>query len=146
MYIAIKQAIKFVLVGTLNTIVDLGVLNLLIFISGVASGLGYTAFKGVSFILAVINSYFFNKFWTFKSRGGAAKREFVQFFVVSVIGFGINVGVASLVVNIIGVKLGIAPKIWANIGAVCATLAAMTWNFLGYKFIVFKNAESSSIS
>ncbi|MBI2626236.1 MAG: GtrA family protein [Candidatus Nealsonbacteria bacterium] len=142
----IKQAIKFVLVGALNTLVDLGVLNLLIFTSGISTGFAYSAFKGVSFTVAVINSYFLNKFWTFKGQGGAtARKEFTQFFIVSFVGFGINVGVASLVVNIIGPQLGIGDKLWANVGAICATFAAMTWNFLGYKFIVFKHAEPSSI-
>ena len=144
----IRQAIKFVLVGILNTLVDLAVLNMLIFVSGISAGFGYSAFKGISFTVAVINSYFLNKFWTFKvQKMEGAKKEFAQFFTVSLIGFGINVGVASLVVNAIGPQLGIAPKIWANIGAICATLVGMTWNFLGYKFIVFKDkyAESSSI-
>lgn len=143
----IRQAAKFILVGTLNTLIDLGVLNLLIFTSGISSGFGYSAFKGISFIAAVINSYFLNKFWTFKAlKTERAKEEFAQFFIVSMIGFGINVGVASLVVNMIGAQFGITPKIWANIGAITATLVGMTWNFLGYKFIVFKNAKSSSLS
>ena len=135
----IKQAIKFILVGILNTFIDLGVLNILIWASGISAGLGYSAFKGISFTIAVINSYFLNKFWTFERRETAGvKREFSQFFVVSLIGFGINVGVASLVVNAIGPQFSIVPKLWANIGAICATLVGMTWNFLGYKFIVFK--------
>src|SRR3989344_2662710 len=103
MQLIIRQAIKFVLVGILNTLVDLGVLNLLIFASGIASGFGYSAFKGISFTVAVINSYFLNKFWTFKMRETeGVKREFAQFFIVSLIGFGINVGVASFVVNVVG--------------------------------------------
>lgn len=149
MQIIIRQAIKFVLVGGLNTLIDLGALNLLIFLSGITAGFGYSAFKGVSFIAAVINSYFLNKFWTFNlQKTKEAKKEFAQFFIVSLIGFGINVGVASFVVNIIGVQFGLAPKIWANVGAIIATLVGMTWNFLGYKFIVFKdkNAKPSSLS
>ena len=168
MHTTIKQAIKFVLVGILNTLVDLGALNLLMFASGIVSGLGYTAFKGFSFTLAVLNSYFLNKFWTFKGQGaGKSPKQFTQFFIVSLIGFGINVGVASLVVNVmapqfssvfsecIGMEGGVqcftkitpSPRIWANIGAICATFAAMTWNFIGYKFIVFKqNEQSGSLS
>jgi len=153
----IRQAIKFVLVGILNTLVDLAVLNILILASGISAGFGYSVFKGISFTVAVINSYFLNKFWTFKAGegegrtkkpfGAAQGREFAQFFTVSLIGFGINVGVASLVVNAVGPQFGIAPKIWANIGAICATLVGMSWNFLGYKFIVFKDkyAKSGSI-
>ena len=137
--LVIFQIAKFLLVGVLNTFVDLGVLNLLILISGIASGFGYSIFKGISFIIAVINSYFWNKFWTFgKKEATQSTKEFSQFFIVSTIGFGMNVGIASLVVNVIGPQFGLTEKIWANIGAITATVIAFAWNFLGYKFIVFK--------
>jgi len=138
----IWQVAKFGLVGALNTLIDLGVLNILILISGTSIGITYSIFKGFSFVVAVINSYFWNKFWTFKKIGsGETGKEFVKFLVVSIIGFGINVGIASLIVNVIGSPFtysGISEQIWANIGAVIATVFAMTWNFIGYKFIVFK--------
>lgn len=133
------QAAKFVLVGILNTFVDLGVLNILMLATSISTGAFYSVFKGISFVFAVINSYFWNKFWTFKKATAAAnpQKEFIQFLVVSLIGFGINVGVASLVV-FLGGSLGMSPKLLANAGALAATLAAMAWNFVGYKFIVFK--------
>jgi len=138
----IRQASKFVLVGIINTLIDLGILNLLIFITNIASGPWYSVFKGTSFIVAVINSYFMNKFWTFKSLGQDNKgKEFLQFLTVSAIGFTINVLAASLVVNIISGYFpipGISAKLWANIGALTATCCAMAWNFIGYKFLVFK--------
>ena len=139
MQLIFRQAIKFVLVGALNTVIDLGVLNILILASGISAGLGYSIFKGISFIAAVVNSYFLNRSWTF--RGGATsktQKEFFQFFIASVIGFAINVSVASFVVNFIGPQFGIGAKLWANVGAILATLTAMFWNFLAYKFIVFK--------
>lgn len=130
---------KFASVGFANTAVDFGILNLLIFISGIAGGIGYSVFKGISFIMATIHSYFWNKFWTFKKKEmEKAEREFLQFFVVSLIGLGINVGIASLVVIGLGPQWGLASKIWANIGAACGSAVGLIWNFLGYKFIVFK--------
>lgn len=133
------QAAKFLLVGALNTFVDLGILNLLIFVSGTASGLPFTFFKAISFTGAVLNSYVFNKFWTF---GGAERKklgaEFTQFVAVSLGGFLLNVGTASLVVNFLGPQFGFGETLWANVGALVATVVAMTWNFLGYKLLVFK--------
>lgn len=137
-FIILWQFAKFGLVGVLNTLIDLGVLNLLIFFSGITSGLGYSVFKGISFVVAVVNSYFWNKYWTFEKGGEVKTGEFLQFFIVAGLGFAINVGTASLIVNIIGPQFGLSDKIWANIGAIIATLAGMIWNFLGYKFIVFK--------
>ena len=135
----IFQAGKFITVGISNTLIDWGVLNLLILITGIPAGLSYSVFKGISFLIALINSYFWNKFWTFKKRDiGKSGTEFLQFLVISATGMGINVGIASFVVNIIGPQAGISLKVWATMGAVIATVFSMVWNFLGYKFIVFK--------
>ncbi len=137
--LVIFQAAKFVLVGILNTFIDLGILNFLILISQITEGFLFSVFKGISFTVAVINSYFWNKFWTFKkSKTNQTGKEFIQFLIVSLIGFGLNVGTASLVVNIIGPQFGFSKEIWANVGAILATFFAMAWNFIGYKFIVFK--------
>ena len=128
------QFAKFFLVGGLNVLVDLGVLNLLIIISAISAGLWYSVFKGISFLVATVNSYFWNKNWTFGSR----QSKFGQFLVISAIGFLINVGVASLVVNLIGPQFGLALKTWANVGALLGSVAGLMWNFIGYKFVVFK--------
>ena len=130
----LKQIAKFVLIGGFNTLIDLGVLNILIFTTGITSGLGFPLIKGTSFLVAISNSYFWNKRWTFHSQ----KDVFLQFFTVSAVGFVLNVGVASFVVNVITPQFELSKELWANIGGITGTLVVMTWNFLGYKFIVFK--------
>jgi len=138
------QVAKFVLVGALNTFLDWGVLNLLMFLTGIVLGYGYTFFKGVSFLVGLLNSYFWNKFWTFKKRNqptirtATVGREFLQFFIVSAVGFLLNVGMATLIVNVWGPHFNVTLKLWANVGAFGGTLVGLTWNFLGYKLIVFK--------
>ena len=134
----IYQVAKFALVGALNTAVDFGVANFLIIISGIAVGTEVIAFKGISFTVAVINSYFWNKFWTFRKKEGGGFGEFSQFLVVSFVGLGINLGVAYLVINTLSPVGGMSDKQWANVGFLVATFVALAWNFFGYKFIVFK--------
>jgi len=135
----IWQVAKFGLVGTLNTFIDLGVLNILIFITGIERGVGYTFFAGASFLVAVFNSYFWNKFWTFRATQlTSTGKEFIQFVVISLIGVVVNVIIASLIVNVVGAPSGVDPKVWANVGKVAAIPMALIWNFIGYKFIVFK--------
>jgi putative flippase GtrA len=132
------QFVKFGIVGGLNSMLDLGVLNILIKWSGIASGLYFSLFKTLSFTVAVINSYFWNKYWTFHSGDGPRPIEFFKFVSVTAVGLAINVGTASLVVNFIGAPEGISPALWANIGAVSSVLISLFWNFIGIKFIVFK--------
>jgi len=138
-FLWIFQAAKFLLIGALATLVDLGVLNLLIWISGLAAGLPFSIFKGISFIVATCSKYLGDKFWAFeKMEKIGIGKEFNQFFIVTLIGLGINIGAASLIVNVAGPQFGLTEKIWANIGAILAAFGSAVWNFFGYKFIVFK--------
>ncbi len=140
------QVAKFGAVGGLNTMVDLGVLNILIFITGTASGAGYMIFKGVSFVCAVINSYFLNRYWrTFDQKSEISAKEFSQFLLVSVIGLLVNVGVASFLVNILGPQGGVTEKQWATISAFATLIIVLLVNFVGYKFFVFRDRSSNSV-
>jgi len=138
-FFALYQMAKFVLVGALNTMVDLGVLNFLMWISGIYTGVFYSIFKGFSFLAASTNSYFWNKHWTFEKKEEAfARQEYFKFLIIVTIGFLINVGIATFTVSIIGPQFGISEELWANVGAFVAILFAWVWNFTGAKFIVFK--------
>jgi len=140
----IYQMAKFVLVGGMNFLLDMAVLNFLIFYTGIASGLTQSGFKGISFCVAVINSYLWNKFWTFRRDSTEeVGQEFFQFVVVSVIGLLINLGIDYIFVNIVHPFGEMPLKTWAQFSALLAAALSLFWNFLGYKFIVFdvKNAK-----
>lgn len=134
------QLVRFLLIGILNTAVDLGVLNLLLIIFRAGqNGEWYVAFKAVSFLVAVSNSYFFNRYWVFRPEQVTRASTVGSFFTVSVTGFFLNVAIASTIFNTL---VGIYPvhaEFSANLGAIIGTVAVLTWNFLGYKFFVFKN-------
>ncbi|MEK7507572.1 MAG: GtrA family protein [Patescibacteria group bacterium] len=132
------QFAKFAAVGTLNNAIDFGVVNLAIFLSGIASGWGYSIFKTVSFVAGTTNSFFWNKFWTFGAMAKPHSREVMKFYSFAIVGGIINVGIASFVVNGIHVPTGIAPKIWANIGGLAGVAGSLIWDFIAYKFFVFK--------
>jgi putative flippase GtrA len=135
----IFQVAKFGCVGAANFAVDIGILNLLIFLSGSAAGIIYIVFKVISFIFAVTNSYIWNKIWTFKKTDTKETgKEFGQFIMVSVIGLILNAAVAGFLVIVIGPMGGIKVKTWASVSAAVASVCVMAWNFLGYKFWVFK--------
>lgn len=142
---------KFGVTGVLNFCVDLGILSLLTFLvakyfqigardvvfSGIAFLTFYSIYKSFSFIMANINSYFWNKYWTFHKEGDK-KNEFFQFFIVSLIGFFVNVFFASVVFKYVPPVAGLNVEQWGLMGAVVGSIAGLVWNFLGYKFIVFK--------
>ncbi len=130
---------KFAVVGVLNSGVDFGILNLLILVTGLASGGGFLAFKSVSVTLGVINSYVWNKYWTFDAANSPeARRELIAFMAVTLVAVGLNIAGADLIVNVIGAPRGFSPKLWANIGAISGAGLTLFANFFGYKFFVFK--------
>ena len=135
------QFAKFAAVGTLNSFVDVGVLNLGIFLSGITGGLGFSLFKAISFLAATTNSFFWNKYWTFSATSRSGPGEVVKFYVVAMIGGIVNVGIASFIVNGVTHSSSISPALWANIGALAGVASALLWDFLGYKYLVFKRAE-----
>lgn len=138
-FLFVFQLAKFSLVGVIATIIDLGILAFLIHASGIASGIWYSIFKAVSFVVATCSKYLGDKLWAFeKKEMTEVGREFGKFFIVTLGGLLINVGIASLIVNIIGPQFGLSREIWANLGGIIAALGTVVWNFSGYKFLVFK--------
>ena len=134
----IYQIAKFVEVGILNTVIDFGILNLLIWLTGITSGLAIAPLNAFSFLCATTNSYFWNKFWTFKKAGTATGKEFTQFLIISAIGIGINTGIVVAGTSLISPFFGMSAGAWANVMKLLATFVSMTWNFLGYKLWVFR--------
>ncbi len=101
----------------------------------------YSCYKAVSFIVANINSYYWNKYWTFAAQTTKkTETEFVQFFIVSLIGFVTNVLTASYIFKSMHPAGGLSIDQWSIIGAAAGSIAGFLWNFLGYKFIVFKGS------
>lgn len=135
----IQQLIRFVVVGVINTGIDFLILNIAMFLTKITSGPGMIVQNGISFGLATINSYYLNKSWTFGDKD--KKKEgikFAQFLTVSIIGIVINTAIVYLFTTSIQPMFGLSPQLWANVGKILATGVSLFWNFLGYKFIVFK--------
>lgn len=134
------QLAKFGAIGAANFSIDFGVYNILIYLTHMNTGAGIDIFKGIAFLFAVTNSYFWNKYWSFSKKDStSSEKEFSLFLLVSVIGAVLSIGMVHIMVNVIGSPAGItSPNLWANIANAGATVIVLMWNFLGYKYIVFK--------
>ena len=93
----------------------------------------------IAFLVALTSSFLWNKFWTFQSLSTASVGlQFVEFFVVSAIGLGINVGTFTVLNDVVGPRGGIDARTWASVSAAGAAAIGLAWNFLGYKLFVFR--------
>lgn len=131
---------KYGIVGWLNTFLFAGLVNFLVWLTGVAEGFSVDLFAIIAFVLSSINSFYWNKFWTFEAKNTVdIKKEYIKFFVISAVMSLINTGVIHLLVNTIGAPQAIDAKIWVNIVIAITIPIAFFGNFLGYKIFVFKD-------
>ena len=135
---------KFLIVGSVSTLLELAVLNLLFAATGITAGAGFSAFKAFTYLLGMANSFVFNKYWSFDAHGTNVALEAGKFAAVNVLGLVLNVGTASFIVNVMGAPPGVSGALWANFAALVAVGIVLIWNFLNYKFFVFRREARSS--
>lgn len=139
----IYQFAKFVVVGFLNTSIDFGILNLLSIYTGITSGFFIGGVNVPGFILASMNSYFWNKFWVFRKEKKEGEKtnysDFLTFAGVTLVAVLLNGGIVILITTFVNPLFGLSPERWLNIAKVFATAFSLIFNFVGYKFLVFRS-------
>lgn len=136
----IRQLISFCIIGGINTITDFFILNTFFLILGSESSVRFAVYKSISFTISAINSYFLNKYFTFSFKENSTK-IFSKFFLISTIGLVVNVSVSTIAFSTLMKLNASSPIIMGNLSAVFGTIVALSINFLGYKFFVFKQGD-----
>ncbi len=145
----IYQFVKYCILGFLNSAIDFGVLNLISLYTGLTSGFIIGGVNVPGFVIAAANSYFWNKFWVFakerkeglpvgQTREKVDYSDIFTFVIIVVSGIIINGAIVVFISTYINPFFGLSPERWLNIAKVSATAIALVWNFLGFKFLVFK--------
>lgn len=130
---------KFFIVGLVNTGLDFGILNLLMWMTKTYEGGNIAIFNTISFSVAVLNSYLLNKYWTFEDKNASkVPMQFAKFFAVAAIGWGLNTLILVSITTYVSPVFGLSRALWANFAKAAATAVVLAWNFVGYKFLVFK--------
>jgi putative flippase GtrA len=148
---------KFLLVGTLGFIIDFGTLTFLIEIVNLPSlieeNTPFSLFVGVilantiSFSLAVLSNFTFNRYWTYpESRTKKKRVQLPQFTLVSVIGLLINNAIFALTLLFLGrlspqfnvLTFTIDTYIPAKM---LATIVVLFWNFFVNRYWTYQNVN-----
>lgn len=88
--------------------------------------------------LAILNSFFWNRRWTFRIKGrDRALKQFHRFIWVTVSGMGLNLLISTLLNNVIA---GHPNRSWA-VATLVATAVVAFWNFSGQKFWAFRQED-----
>lgn len=130
--------LRFGLVGIANTTLDFVLLFLL-----VSLGIDKIIANYISTSIAFVFSFFVNKSFTFKSKGGNAFKQFLTFLGITIVGMWI---IQPLVIT--GVSWLLAGTGWNEgiilfIAKLVATVASLIWNYTLYSRFVFKKKEEN---
>ncbi|MEO6109532.1 MAG: GtrA family protein [Candidatus Saccharimonadales bacterium] len=134
------EKVRFGVVGVANTAIDFGILFIL-----VALGVDKIVANFFSTGSAFIFSFFVNKSFTFKTKGGNVKKQFGLFIIVTIIGLWI---IQPLIITGVGNLL--ATTGWSSalillIAKLIATVASLIWNYVFYSRIVFKKLPEGDL-
>lgn len=132
----IEEIVKFLYIGVLNTALDFSIFNFLLSMNDNLTNLVTACFASFAFLVANVNSYFWNSLWTFSgSNSSLSFIRYRKFFLISVVGIILN---WFVVYGLLTFPQYIFPIIiWSNLSKLIATAVNLVWNFLWYKRIVF---------
>ena len=137
--LAIYQLGKHLLVGAFATVVDLKVFEILIGFFSLFLFINPLIAKSASFIFSTALKYLGTNYWVFeKSEKENKKKEVAQFVTITLVGLIIDVSIFYYATKWLGPQFGLSTTIWIKTSVILAAIAAAAWNFLGYKFLVFK--------
>jgi len=130
------QKIRFGIVGLANTALDFILLFIL-----VGLGLDKIPANYISTGISFVFSFFVNKKFTFKSKGGNVKKQFAYFIAITIVGLWVIQPIIITIVSKLLESTGLAEAAILFIAKVIATGASLVWNYLFYSRLVFKEAK-----
>lgn len=123
----VMQAVKFGLVGVLNTVIDYAVYSLFLLIPFFRRY--YVVAQVAGYASGLINSLGLNKRWTFAQRAPMTRMQLAAFLLVNLAALLVSTLVLVAAQEMLGLNL--------YLGKIVATVFSMAVNFVGNKLIVF---------
>lgn len=136
-YRTTAQFLRFCLVGSSGLLIDTAVLFGLVETIHLDPRLAAI----FAFLSAVTWNYVLNRKWTFNQSGATRlSYSFFFFFLISVTGLGIRIGVMDLLLRYLGMGEGR----WYILASIIGICAATLFNFIGSKYIAFSRRLQST--
>jgi putative flippase GtrA len=160
---------KFLVVGMIGAVIDFGTYNILLNPTNIAvdaggflhtpllalglkdpQNLGPTFAGTLSFVIAVISNFLWNRYWTYPdSRSKPLVRQFVQFFFVNLTGIVIRVPILTfthqpfsrLIQTAAPTLTSQAERLGSNVALALAVGIVLFWNFFINRVWTYNDVE-----
>ena len=144
-----RRVVRFACIGVINTLTDAAILNVLVFVFGVKLLIANVISASVSIII----SYFWNHYIVFQKEHQLSLRMFLKFVIVTglsivaiqsaVIYIAQHIFTLSEISKLTGLHGTHVEFIQVDGAKIAAVLIGMVWNFLLYKYVVFRHHDAS---
>jgi putative flippase GtrA len=129
---------KFTIVGFSNAVVDIGTLNLFLWLASTRDPSVLVLYNGVALLLANLNSYVWNTRWTFRSR--AKRNDFRQrslFALQVVVILAVSNGLFWIMIRPVLIHTEVPAYLAGNVAKIISILVASTIGFFFMRYVVF---------
>ncbi len=138
---------RFAIVGAFGSLVDFGVMNLLVNFLHASLVLAGT----ISFISAILSNFTWNRYWTYPdSRSKSVVHQLIEFVVVSVMGLAIRIPVLKFLEPVMEQWITLLPfkiplldsaTIADNLTLAIAVVIVMFWNFFINRYWTYNDVK-----
>ena len=141
--------LKFLFVGITGAVVDFGIMNLM----RIVVGLSLVWSQAISFSVAVINNFLWNRYWTYPdSRSKAPYRQLIQFFLINLVGILVRTPLVTwfdkLILNFLDKSSYSLPLenyiISQNLALTGAIGIILLWNFFANRYWTYSDVPKEA--
>jgi len=142
----LQQFLRFVLVGGMNTAIDLLLLNCLLWLWPTQNTAMLLLDNSIAYAFGGVNSFMLNKYWTFQLTGRTNTREVSRFVLTTLAGIACNDIILWFMSSILHPVL-LNATLWANVSKILAISGTVTISYLGMHLWVFvRHAQKEHIT
>ena len=129
---------KFTLVGFSNAVLDIGTLNLFLWLASTRDPALLALYNGVALVLANLNSYVWNTRWTFRGRAKRRNlRQRVLFTVQALFNISVSNGLFFVLIRPVLIYTDVPAYLAGNVAKIISVVVASTISFFVLRYVVF---------
>jgi len=128
---------KFTVVGMTNAAVDIGVLNLFLWLQPTRNPWELAIYNGIALVLANANSYVWNTQWTFRGRAEGSMRQRTLFALQALVNIGVSNGLFWALIRPLLTETEVPAYLVGNVAKVISVVVASTLSFFIMRYLVF---------
>jgi len=137
-----KKYAQFSLVGFSNLLVDVGALNLLLFVAPTGSPEVLVLYNVAALVLANANSYLWNTLWTFRDEARHDAKQAGMFTAQGLLNVALGSALLWLAAHGLNAYTDLSPWVGGNVAKAISMVAASTVSFIFLRLFVFRPKEA----